>query len=189
MHRSLRPIGLIAITALCLSMSSTLAPDFARADEDDEALEYGRPGAYAMLHVMGGIDVDRRRGETNLAGGAGYNLRLGSRESERLAWELEFEQFISDGANDQAFTYGINGKFYFMEEAIQPYIVLGANGHTRLREGEKRRTDWGFRMGGGVDFYLTKKWALNMEHTYVAAVGDLLRQEYASFALGVLYRF
>ena len=44
-------------------------------------------------------------------------------------------------------------------------------------------------MGAGVDFYLSEKWALNMEHTYVAAVGDLLKQEYGSFALGVLYRF
>jgi len=190
MHRSLRPIGLVATFALCLSLAVPIAPRTAAADdEDDEALEYARPGVYAMINVIGGLDVDRRNNQTDLAGGAGYNLRLGSRESERLAWELEFEQFIPDGTSSQVFTYGLNGKFYFMEERLQPYVVLGANGQTRLRDGESRKTDWGFRMGAGLDYYLTKRWALNMENTYVAPVGDLLRQEYASFAVGVLYRF
>lgn len=191
MHRSLRPIGLVAAALLCAS----LGPGVANADdEEDEALEYDRPGVYAMVHVVGGIDVDRRNnppgdGQTHLAGAAGYALRLGSRETERLAWELEFENLFADGTSTQLYTYGLNGKFYFLEERTQPYLVLGANGHTVLRSGEHRKTDWGFRMGGGTDFYLTKRWALNAEFTYVVGVGDLLREEYASFALGALYRF
>jgi hypothetical protein len=189
MHRSLRPIGLIATTALILSVASPFAPGCAAAEEDEEALEYARPGVYAMFDVVGGVNVDRRNNETDLSGGAGYNLRVGSRETERLAWELEFEQFIPDGTANQVFWYGLNGKFFFLEERTQPYVVLGAGGQTRLHEGEKRRTDWGFRMGGGVDYYLTKRWALNFEAVYVVGVGDLLRQEYASFGLGALYRF
>ncbi len=190
MHRSTRPIGLIATTAFCLTLAASLAPGHALADdEEEEDVEYGRPGPYVMVHVMGGLDVDRRGRNTDLAGGAGYILRFGSRETERLAWELAFEQFIPDGTSSQAFTYGLNGKFFFAEDRWQPYIVLGANGHTRLRDGESRKTDWAFRMGAGLDFYVSEKWALNMEHTYVAGVGDLLRQEYGSFALGFLYRF
>jgi hypothetical protein len=190
MHRSLRPIGLIATPALLVALVASLAPGAARADDDDDAdLLYSRPGGYAMLHVMGGVDVDRRNDQTNLAGGAGYQVRVGARETEQLAWEIEFEHFMSEGTDDHAFAYGVNGKFYFMEEVLQPYLVLGAGGYTRLREGESRKTDWGFRMGAGLDLYFTKRLALNMEHTYVAGVGDLLRQEYGSFALGLLYRF
>ena len=194
MHRSPRPIGLVALhfalLAIVISLSAVVAPTAALAeDEDDEELEFARPGVYAMVNVVGALGVDRQNDETELSGGAGYNLRLGSRESARLAWEVEFENVITDGTANQSFTYGINGKFFFMEDFLQPYVVLGAGGYTVLRTGEHHRTDWGFRMGLGADLYLTKRWALNMENTYVVGVGDLLRSEYASFSVGVLYRF
>ncbi len=194
MHRSTRPIGLIATTIFCLILA-LVVPGLAFAQDDEEEeyedeIDYGRPGVYAMVHIMGGVDVDRRiEDDTQLTGGAGYILRVGSRETPRLAWEVAFEQFVLDGTSSQSFTYGLNGKYYFTQNRWQPYLVLGANGRTMLREGAHRQTDWSFRMGGGLDFYLTEKWALNLESTYVAGVGDLLYQEYGSFALGVLYRF
>jgi len=186
MHRSLRPIGLIAAITACLALVSTLAPDVGLADDE----EYGQPGLYAMFHAVGGLDVDRRFAENQTRGGGGFNTRIGSRESERLAWEFEFEWLIFDGVSDGVWTYGINGKFYFSEARLQPYLVLGANGMTRKHQNRSgHATDWGFRSGLGADYYLNEKWALNLETSYIAGVGDLLRREYASFGLGVLYKF
>lgn len=193
MHRSTRPIGLIPTSPagqyLFCIVASAIVAVLAAAPAIAEDEEYGRTGAYARVGVVGGVDVDRRTNDTATAGGAGFNVWFGSREGPRLAWEIGVEGLLSDGTNDSAWNYGIAGKFYFSEGRLQPYLVFGAGGYTRLRDGEKRRTDWGFRPGLGLDFYLTEKWALTGEGAYVVGVGDLLRQEYASFSLGVLYRF
>lgn len=184
MNRSPRPIGII----VALSMMFVLFPGPGFADDDDES-EFSRPGIYLGLNGVGALGVDRRGSSNELAGGGGVNIRAGSRESAILSWEFEFEWVDLPDENDNSLTYGINAKFYFAEKRLQPYMILGAGGGTRFQKDIGRNTDWNFRMGGGLDYYLTKHWALNSENVYVVGVGSLLRQEYASFSLGAIYRF
>lgn len=186
MHRSLRPIGLVFSTIVLVSLALVATAGTATAEDE----EYGKLGAYVMFNPVGGLDVNLRPDPADLQGGGGFNTRLGWRETERLAWEVEFEWVIFDGVDDSVWTYGLNGKFYFTQGRIQPYLVLGANGMTRKAENRDAHfTDWGFRTGLGYDYYLTEKWAVNLECTYVAGVGDLLYRDYASFSLGAMYRF
>ena len=192
MNRSSRPIGVIA----ALLMSLVLVPGLVLADENDDGEkqkkegDWGRPGIYLGFNGMGALNVDRRGSDNDLTGGGGFNARVGSREGPVLAWEFIVEWTILDGGvPNSIYDYGINAKFFFSEDILQPYIVLGAGGETRTYAGKPHRTDWGFRMGAGADFYLTEHWALNSEYSYVVGVGKLLKQEHGSFSLGVIYRF
>jgi len=189
MNRSLRPIGVIAALSMWMwfALGSGLA--FAADDDDDEA-DYARPGVYVGMNGVVALNVNRRGPENLLAPGGGINVRFGSRESERLSWEIEMEWVDAPKWNQNNLTFGINGKFYFTEKRWQPYAVFGAGSKTVFRGGPApNNTDWGFRMGGGIDYYLTKHWALNSENVYVVGVGGELRLEYASFSLGAIYRF
>jgi opacity protein-like surface antigen len=49
--------------------------------------------------------------------------------------------------------------------------------------------DFGFRAGGGIDFYLNEHFVLNWEATAVIPTGKLEMLNYYSFAWGVQYRF
>jgi len=188
MNRSLRPIGVIAALSMCFWLALGAGLAFADDSEDDE--DFARTGVYFGLNGVGGLGVDRRFDPTELSGGGGLNARFGSRESERLSWELEFEWLMFPDPEINNLTFGINGKFYFAEQRWQPYVVLGAGSKTVLRSGPApNNTDWGFRMGGGLDYYLTRHWALNTECVYVVGVGGELRLEYGSFSLGAIYRF
>ena len=49
--------------------------------------------------------------------------------------------------------------------------------------------DFGFRAGGGIDFYLNEHFVLNWEATAVIPTGKLDRLNYYSFGWGIQYRF
>lgn len=188
MNRSLRPIGVIAALSMCFWLALGAGHAFADDSEDDE--DFSRSGLYFGLNGVGGLGVDRRVDPAELSGGGGLNARIGSRESERLSWELELEWVMFPERDTNDLTVGINGKFYFAENRWQPYVVLGAGSKTTVQAGPgSNDTDWGFRMGGGLDYYLTRHWALNSECVYLVGVGSQLRREYGSFSLGAIYRF
>ena len=54
---------------------------------------------------------------------------------------------------------------------------------------KSRDSDWGFRGGGGVDFYVSPHIALDIEISYMWGVGDVWQEDYTSFGAGVTYRF
>jgi hypothetical protein len=49
--------------------------------------------------------------------------------------------------------------------------------------------DFGFRAGGGIDFYLNENLVLNWEATAVIPTGKLDLLNYYSFGWGIQYRF
>ena len=185
MNRSSRPIRAIAALFSLLAFAA-FAPGAAFADEHDEDEDhgdYGRPGIYLGLNAVAGLNVDRRGPGDEVSGGGGLNARFGSRENELLAWEFQFEWVAFDQIDYGAWAYGVNAKFFFSEDRIQPYVVIGAGGMTRKDE-TGSATDWGFRLGGGGDYYLSEHWALNTEFVYMVGVGGVLERDYASFSVG-----
>ena len=190
MNRSSRPIRVIAALFSLLAFAA-FAPSAAFADEHDEDEDhgdFGRPGIYFGLNAVAGMNVDRRGPGDEVSGGGGLNARFGSRETELLAWEFEFEWVAFDQIDYGAWAYGINAKFFFSEDRLQPYVVIGAGGMTRKDE-TGSATDWGFRLGGGGDYYLSDHWALNTEFVYMVGVGGVLERDYGSFSVGAVYRF
>jgi opacity protein-like surface antigen len=135
-----------------------------------------------------GLGVDENGfPDTQIDGGA--NLRLGWRESPWLAYELEVEFLDLGGSHDGLLTWGPNAKFYLMDQAVQPFIVMGVNAMTIWPKDEKTNTLWAFRHGIGVDWYLTENIAISAEGTFVWATGNRWKSYYLTTGLGVLYRF
>jgi hypothetical protein len=159
------------------------------AADDEEALQYNRTGVYLGFSAVGALGLDRTTGSVLTEGGGGLNVRAGTRESARLAYEAEFEWVMLSQRENNNYVYGINTKFFFMDERLQPFMVLGANGMTQTRVNEASQTDWGFRFGAGTDYYLTKRIAATFEVSYILGVGQVFERDYLSFGLGAVYRF
>jgi opacity protein-like surface antigen len=160
-----------------------------QADEEDYARTGVYVGGYGIVDFTRNGDTDRGYGSENTMIGGGANLRLGWRESPSLAYELEVEWIDSTG--DTAYgtlVWGANARFYLLDQAIQPYVLMGVNGMT-AKALSNRDTDWAFRHGLGVDFYLTENIAVGAEGTFLWGTGRFWKQYHLTAGLGVLYRF
>ncbi|MCH2171040.1 porin family protein [Myxococcota bacterium] len=174
------------------------------AGNDEEVIDpndLARPGWYAGASGVFAISAYRDLlGSTGNGGGA--NVRLGYRSKGNVALEAEFEwidgfeqDFSGSALRDySSYLLGLNGKIYTSSATLQPYFLLGANLMTvstsnSVDGSSDRSSDWGFRMGGGADYYLNPKVALTLEATYVWGVGDVWQRDYVSIGGGVLYRF
>ncbi len=173
------------------------SPGFAQDDEGGEG--FSRPGWYVGAAVIGAL-TNFRDTPGDVENSAGLNARVGYRANSfaaleaELEWVSPFEEQLdgSTRAEYRAYAIGLNGKFYFREASIQPYALVGVSVLIVSESvgGTKRRdSDWGFRGGGGVDFYVSQHVALNIEVTYMWGVGDVWQRDYTSFGAGVTYRF
>lgn len=178
------------IAVLMLGHGAALADD----DEDEEP-DYARTGAYvrgaAQVAIWSSLAGFPPAPQVNWQPDPGIEVALGWRNSERLALEVVFEWVINhNDVSDGSWLLGANGKFFFLEDRIQPYIVLGANGMwAKIPGGLSFRNDWAFRNGVGVDYYLTNHWALTGESAFVWGVGDLWKNYFVTVSLGAMYRF
>jgi opacity protein-like surface antigen len=173
---------------LIASLLFFLAPG-AFAGEDDGESEYARTGWYVGGSAIAAYGASRRDADENQVNG-GLNARFGWRESSWLALELGAEWTILRDPSYGIWAYGVNGKIFMMEDRLQPFFLVGAGGMTqKTKSDENSVTDWGFRFGGGADYYLTESWAVTAEASYVWGVGQLWQRDTTSFGLGVLYRF
>ena len=195
MHRKPSPLrtSLVFFPSVFLLLAS---PGFAQDGEADDS--YGRPGWYLAVNgVAANILYRDTLGTTENT--AGINARAGYRANPSAAIELEFEwlnpfdETLSGVTIAEYRTYalGLNGKYFLRDDAIQPYAILGVNvlALSKTTTLKKRDTDWGFRGGVGLDFYVAPKVALNVELTYMWGVGDVWERDYLAFGAGVMYRF
>lgn len=183
------PALLTTLFALCL-----LPPGSALADEHRE-LEYSRPGLYvkgaAQYVVWTSREAFAPAPDVEWQSDFGLDVAVGWRNSERLALEVEFEWVVNHNDASRGFwLLGANGKFYFLEDRIQPYLILGAGGAwAKVPDFDGFRDDWAFRQGLGVDYYLDEHWAISGESTFVWGVGDLWKNYFVTFSVGAMYRF
>jgi len=188
----------ILLLGLILSLpgASALAQD-----EGEEAADYSRTGWY--ISASGVYVVENWTGTNDDAGAddsQGFNLRVGSRISEWVSLEIEFEwidDFFPDERQDfEAVSGAVNTRVYPLGGRFQPFALAGLGivstvvDH-RDRDSSIRQSnaDWGFRAGGGLDAYVTEQIAISTEATYVWTVGDVKDIDHVSIGLGILYRF
>ena len=212
MKRSLRCLGLLAALLVVAPVLVSLPrPVLAQDDEeveedlddeedeeegdDAEAGDYARTGPY----LRGGAQVaawTSTRGflfapDVEWQPDVGLDATFGWRNSERIALELEFEWIVNhDDVSLGSWLFGFNGKFYFLEERIQPYLILGAGAMwSEIPGALEFADDWAFRNGLGVDYYLNDHWAVSLETTFVWGVGDLWENYFLTGGVGLMYRF
>lgn len=155
--------------------------------------EYGRSGPYLSASALYSFAEFDGNNTSEADGSWGYSLAGGYRFNEYFALEVDWEQmpaYDDGGGNADTWIIGVNGKLYPFHGIIQPFAVLGA-GYTGVDDhaANKDSTNAGFRFGGGVDFYITRNWAITAEADYLMPVGGLSDYGQVPVSLGVTYRF
>jgi opacity protein-like surface antigen len=138
---------------------------------------------------------------------AGFNFRAGYRFHPRIAAEGQFEWLTpvrvditgnaaqSAALRVNAWSFMVNGKGYILTGKIQPFLSVGM-GMIMVDVNDRggldlRNDDTGFalRMGGGFDFYITPKWLIELDLSYVLPTAGTAPFDYISAGVGVGYRF
>ncbi len=132
-----------------------------------------------------------------LRGGIGY------RANPRLALEAQgewYEEYNIDllgveAAEFEALSLTLIGKVYLLTNRFQPYALAGG-GYLDIDLSDKlglglseNSSGTMARWGGGMDFYATERFVINMESSYVLPLRGLKDFDYWTFGLGLTYRF
>ena len=208
MNRVLLLASGLLVAAVGLGLASS-----ARAHEDewsDGYYPHAREGLYVGLGGLFALEnFDRdaaiEGADTNLKIGAdnagGFELRGGYRLHPNFAGELLFQYYggfsVNKRSDDESnkeddhfngWSLTLNAKGYPLLGRIQPYAL---GGFGTLGFPEKRGPDFGFvaRLGGGVDFYLSEALVLAVEAAYVLPAGSIDDYQFATFGVGIQYRY
>lgn len=185
----------LLLLASCIALLFAPIAGHAEDDEEEEEAEYSRVGAYVRASGEAAWTTAQEGFPypwlVSWAPEFGLDVTLGWRNSERIAIEAEFEWITNtEGIEYGSWLFGVNAKYYILEERIQPYIIAGMNGMwTKVPDATYSLYDWSFRNGIGVDYYLTPHWAITSETTFVWGVGDLWNNYFLTFGVGAMYRF
>lgn len=183
-------------------------PAFAQAEEawSDGYYPYSREGVYVGfggLYALENFDRDTAvhgtgfKQDVDGRDTGGPQLRFGYRYNARIAGEVLFQYYADfnlstgDDTLDDDFSgwsLTLNGKLYGLLGRIQPYALFGMGG---LVFDHKRGDDSAFvaRLGGGVDFYLTDHVVFDVEASYAMPAGSLDDLQFATFGVGIQYRY
>ena len=160
--------------------------------------DFSRPGFYVGGSAVGaasnfkdfpGSEID----DTELT--PGFGVRGGYRFLNRFAVEIAYEgeqefEFKSSLVNVRIQSLTIQGKFYPLTGALQPY-VLGGLGYlgvdVNVLDIDDEEVMW--RVGTGLEVYLFPSLPIFTEIDYTVPEGDLDNFDYASVHIGVLFRF
>ena len=190
-----------SMAALCLSLALTACAstgdgwdDYGFEGEDD----FARPGTYVGASAVMGMEQFRDLGPLSASNsGVGVGLRVGQRIDPRFAMEVAadrvpgYELSLGGASADLDVTsVAVQGKYFFTEDRVQPYALLGA-GWTRMEIDATHddNSEAFFRAGVGVDVYLSREVALFGEATYNLPTGDLKEEQHVDIQLGLLFRF
>lgn len=186
MTRSAPLVGLFIAVGLSFS---------ALAHDPQFAPDYSRPGLYvagggyfALTSSSAGFpNADTLSWQPDPS----LDFRLGWRENERLALEIDFGWLpSSEGIEYGNWLLGANLKYFLAEDRVQPYLIAGAGAMWARPPGAlATEVDWAFRQGVGVDYYLGHHWALSAESTFVWGVGRVWKNYFLALNFGVIYRF
>lgn len=176
--------------------------------EDQAAGEpdYGRKGFYAGAGVVYAPsvfdlgDLERAVGENLDSSTAfGADVRLGYRLCRWFSAEYQF-QFLSgfdiEGGGEtvlslDTWSMGANGKWFWMTDTFQPYMVggVGVVSMTARRGGSGTSTQFAGRLGVGADYYFRPQIVFNLEFAAVQPGGPLSDYRYLPLTFGAQYRF
>lgn len=157
--------------------------------------EYGRSGPYIGAGALYAFENFDTSGLQSPDGSWGYDIKGGYRFNEYFALEIGWHHMLGfdDSTGDtEIFQADASAKVYPLHGVFQPYL-LGGVGYNDVEDeragGIADGAGVAFRFGGGLDFYITRNFALYAEVGYL--LGTNGRGDYGTIPLtfGVLYRF
>ena len=184
-------LWILALSGMGLSLPARAHDEYERGDSAREGVFVGLGGVYAFEHPSGSFDDS-----------AGVDFRIGYRFRPR--WAAEFEMNWLEGFDStrgpeielDTYLFTLNVKAYAATRRVQPYVLLGMGLlHVNTEEFQSgpnlKSTENGFaaRLGGGVDFYASDHFVVNVEATYVPATGDVDGVNFGTLGLGFQHRF
>ena len=183
-------------TSIALAFLVATAVHAEAPPEEEE--DFSRQGLYLGVYGVYALNAYRNTGK-DYGNSPGANFRLGYRGNEWFAMEAVLEwihRFENHGPDVQTRTLigGVNVKGYPLQGRFQPYGLIGVNGYG-IKSAHKKSNedfhdaDWGFRFGIGLDIYANRNWVVGLESSYVLGAGELWDADYASFGVGLQYRF
>jgi opacity protein-like surface antigen len=159
--------------------------------------EFGRSGPSVGVGAIYAFEIfDDDSTVQGADNGFGYDLKGGYRFNEYFALELRFEH-LPDMNDVEIWQLDVSGKFYPFHGMVQPYLLTGVGLHNVEDDRAGVGTGGlgvdgmgvGLRFGIGVDFYITRNWAIYVEGDYLLPTGGRSDYDAIPVGLGVLYRF
>jgi hypothetical protein len=207
--RAMAPLRILILFSAFVFVLGLSLPAFAQQVEDqwkDGYYPYSREGVYVGFGALVAVEnfdrdtaVHGTGSSQNVDGkdAGGPQVRFGYRYSPRIAGEVLFQYYagfnLSDDAagvddNFDGWSMTLNGKLYAFLGRVQPYGLFGMGG---IAFDKKRGDDAAFlaRLGGGIDFYLTDHVVIDFEAAYAMPAGSLDDLQFATFGLGIQYRY
>jgi len=158
---------------------------------------YSRDGFYAGATAIASVssfdDVNGADlGESDVVGGIG--VRGGFRFRDQFAAEVVYEgnqEFEFDNNVDvRAQTFSVNGKFFPWTNRVQPYLLAGIGQFdAEVDSVDFNEAELFYRLGFGVEGYLSRTFAAIFELDYNMPTSDLDELTYTAAQVGFLIRF
>lgn len=169
---------------------------------DEELAEiYGRKGPYLGARAVGmfptgDLLVPGVRVEDDAR--PGFAVQLGLRTASWMALEVMYEQVygpVVSAAGEteerRGWFWSLNSKFYpYAKKRWQPYGLVGFGVVSVKPKFVNRRTGFGMRFAGGLDYHITHKIVAAVEGGYNLGIGSQVEDYgYAVITGGVIFRF
>lgn len=139
-------------------------------------------------------------------GSGGLNAHFGYRFNKYLATEMEIEKYVSFDGNDHTATsnnrvghvtgwaIGLNERFYPIGGRFQPFLLGGVN-YLKMKTTDSRKVSYpktddgvGLRFGAGLDVYVTNRFLVTTDVSYMLSVGDVRDYDLIAISLGIAFR-
>lgn len=192
--------------AACLALTFS----FTSVASADDSARYARKGPYmewaaSYAHFVGLEDELQIAGAPafEVTDGMSGDITVGYRIHERVAVDGQFtftglgDVKVNDRTISQFEHYAltVNSRIYLLTGRIQPYAVGGIGFQTAeidtkfIAAVKHRSTGVAFRVGGGVDFYVTDRFAFTTAATYLVGLGSVDAFDTLQGRAGVMFRF
>jgi opacity protein-like surface antigen len=206
-NAGLRASILVVILVLGLGPSaSAQTPEEPVSDWDDSYFPFAREGVFFGVEALFALEnfdtdplIDNGNSPLDISAddAGGFAIRAGYRIHAVFAAELLFQYWSgfevkerTSGFDDSFDGWSLmaNSKLYPLGGRIQPYAVMGIGA---LVFTGKEGDDAGFaaRMGGGIDFYVSDRFVIDLEMAYMFPTGSIADFQFATFGAGVQYRY
>lgn len=175
------------------NISEAAAQQDPSSAQEEGVLAYSRNGGY--IGLGGSFAAENFSAIGNQDDGSSVLFRAGYRGYPFLAVEFLGEVLPHFEGSDpfdndvSGFAVTVNAKVLWPLGRIEPYAMVGIGILDIDQDLRHREDDFAFRGAAGVDFYLTPRWALYGEASYLLGTGDVSDFDYATFGGGLLFRF
>lgn len=198
----------LIVTLIAAATASAAEDDAARRPFEPTGLYIGAAGIALFDDFdddlsLAALPIAKTDPAFGAAGWVGHRLHRHFAVEGRFDWIDGFDVRLDNGHKGrphtdlEAWTLGIDGKLYLPLGRFQPFMKLGVGAIRAKLDGpdedrlasDPSGEDFFVRIGGGVDFYVTRNVALVVSGERVIPVDELSDIPFMNVTLGFQYRF